>query len=55
MHEFQTLTLEDPNLPPALLPINWIGFKSRALFDNYRHLLDESSNRFVDDVMNQQI
>lgn len=50
-HEFQTLTLEDPNLPPALLPQSWIGLEARSLFDRYRRLLDASSNQFVDDVM----
>ncbi|MCP5099810.1 MAG: hypothetical protein GY943_30005 [Chloroflexi bacterium] len=53
-HEFQALTLEDPNLPPVLLPANWIGLKARRLFDNYRQLLGVSSNRFVDEVMSQQ-
>ncbi|MFQ5617220.1 MAG: PaaX family transcriptional regulator C-terminal domain-containing protein, partial [Anaerolineales bacterium] len=31
MHEFQAFTLKDPNLPIALLPLNWAGFAAREL------------------------
>ncbi len=48
MHEYQAFPLRDPNLPPELLPPNWIGHKARALFDDYRELLGTYANEFID-------
>jgi len=50
-HHFQNLTRTNPNLPAALLPSDWIGFKSRQLFDDYRRILEAPANQFVDEVM----
>jgi phenylacetic acid degradation operon negative regulatory protein len=50
-HDFQSFPLKDPNLPTALLPSDWIGYEARQLFDDYRRLLEEPANRFVDEVV----
>ncbi|HZD55958.1 MAG TPA: PaaX family transcriptional regulator C-terminal domain-containing protein [Anaerolineales bacterium] len=50
-HDFQSFPLKDPNLPTVLLPPDWIGYEARKLFDDYRRLLEEPANRFVDDVV----
>lgn len=50
-HHFQSFPRNDPNLPTVLLPADWIGFKARQLFEAYRHLLEASSNQFVDEVL----
>jgi phenylacetic acid degradation operon negative regulatory protein len=51
VHEFQSFTLRDPNLPTTLLPETWIGFRARVLFEQYRQLLKDRANEFVDAVM----
>jgi phenylacetic acid degradation operon negative regulatory protein len=51
-HELTTFPLTDPNLPTVLLPKNWIGLQARRLFDDYRHLLDEPANQYVNKIMN---
>ncbi len=50
-HEFQSIPLIDPNLPPSLLPPDWIGFTAHELFDNYRALLGTYANAFVSYVL----
>jgi len=50
-YQFQDFPREDPNLPAALLPPDWIGFKARQLFDDYHHLLEKPANQFVDEVI----
>ncbi len=50
-YRFQNFPREDPNLPSALLPPDWIGFKARQLFDDYHRLLEEHANQFVDEVV----
>jgi len=50
-YRFQYFPREDPNLPAALLPSDWIGFKARQLFDDYHRLLENPANQFVDDVV----
>lgn len=51
VHEFQAFPLQDPNLPTTLLPEDWIGFKARTLFEQYRQLLNDPANEFVKAVM----
>jgi phenylacetic acid degradation operon negative regulatory protein len=48
---FQSFPRQDPNLPTVLLPKDWVGFKARQLFNNYRQLLEPYANSFVDEVM----
>ncbi len=50
-HDFQPFPLKDPNLPTALLSPDWVGFRARQLFDNYRQLLETYANQFVDEVV----
>ena len=50
-HDFQPFPLKDPNLPTALLSSDWIGFKARRLFDNYRQMLEVYANQFIDEVV----
>jgi phenylacetic acid degradation operon negative regulatory protein len=52
IHEFQSFPLKDPNLPITLLPENWVGFKARHLFEQYREILSGPANEFVAEVMN---
>jgi phenylacetic acid degradation operon negative regulatory protein len=52
-HEFQTFTLNDPNLPSALLPEDWVGYEARQLFTHFYQALGPEANRYVDSVMNQ--
>jgi phenylacetic acid degradation operon negative regulatory protein len=52
MHHFQAFPRKDPNLPASLLPSEWVGFKARRLFEDYRRLLELSANQFVDSVVN---
>jgi len=50
-HEFQSFPLKDPNLPIELLPPDFAGIQARELFREYRSLLSERANTFVDDVV----
>lgn len=51
IHHFQNFPRMDPNLPAVLLPPDWIGFKARQLFDDYRSILESPANQFVDEVI----
>jgi phenylacetic acid degradation operon negative regulatory protein len=53
IHHYQNFPRIDPNLPAALLPSDWIGFKSRQLFDDYHSILEKPANQFVDEVLGQ--
>lgn len=53
-HDFQSFPLTDPNLPTALLPHDWVGYEGRQLFDDYRRLLEQPANRFVDEVVGKE-
>jgi phenylacetic acid degradation operon negative regulatory protein len=52
MQHFESFPRIDPNLPGALLPPDWIGFKARKLFDDYHSLLEKPANEFVDAMLN---
>lgn len=51
IYHYQNFPRMDPNLPAALLPSDWVGFKARQLFDDYRHILETPANQFVDEVV----
>lgn len=53
-HHFQNFPREDPNLPTALLPTNWVGFKARDLFENYRQLLEARANQYADEIIGEE-
>ena len=43
IHEYRKVLLRDPNLPQALLPANWSGFRARQLCEAlYKQLLTSS-------------
>ncbi len=50
-YDFQPFPLKDPNLPTTLLSPDWIGFRARQLFDDYRQLLGPATNQFIDKVV----
>ncbi len=51
VHEFRTFPYVDPNLPPDLLPDDWLGDKAVQLFRDYHSLLADQANAFVDAVL----
>jgi phenylacetic acid degradation operon negative regulatory protein len=53
IHHYQNFPRIDPNLPAALLPSDWTGFKARQLFDDYHSILEKPANQFVDEVVGQ--
>ena len=50
VHEYRRFPLEDPFLPPPLLPKAWKGGKAARLFETYHAVLAESAERYVRDV-----
>lgn len=51
LQHYQQFPRIDPNLPAALLPSDWIGFKARQLFEDYRGILETPANQFVDEAL----
>ena len=49
--DFQSFPRQDPNLPPYLLPQDWIGYKARQLFLDYRALLSAAMDDFLDHLI----
>jgi phenylacetic acid degradation operon negative regulatory protein len=54
-HEFTTFPMIDPNLPVELLPADWVGLQAHRLFEEYRQLLSEPTNQFVNEIMNGEV
>lgn len=52
-HYYQSFPRIDPNLPVALLPPGWIGFKARQVFDDYHGILEKTAGEFVDAMLNE--
>lgn len=50
IHAYQRFFLEDPQLPPELVPSDWPGFEAAALFERLHTALAPAANRFVDTV-----
>lgn len=50
-YNFQRFPLKDPNLPVRLLPADWPGLPARQLFIDYRQLLSEGMDDFMDEVV----
>jgi phenylacetic acid degradation operon negative regulatory protein len=50
VHEYRSFPLEDPFLPPPLLPPDWLGDKAAAVFEAYHAVLAEPAERYVKDV-----
>jgi phenylacetic acid degradation operon negative regulatory protein len=50
VHEFRRFPLEDPFLPPPLLPGEWKGDEAARIFETYHTVLAEPAIRYVRDV-----
>ena len=51
VHEYRSSPYVDPNLPVELLPDDWQGEKATRLFQQYRDLLADEAEAFVDSVL----
>lgn len=47
LDQWRVIPYVDPGLQPAVLPANWPGFESVALFDRLRHELGQAAEEFV--------
>ena len=45
--QFQDFPRRDPNLPPELLPDDWVGYQARQLFSELRQLLEGEIRPFL--------
>jgi phenylacetic acid degradation operon negative regulatory protein len=50
-HEYSPFPRIDPNLPTALLPTGWLGHKAATMFNEYRELLNEQTNEFIEHAL----
>jgi phenylacetic acid degradation operon negative regulatory protein len=50
-YEFSSFPREDPDLPPELLPPDWVGGQAAELLRSYRQLLKEAAEGFADSTM----
>lgn len=50
IHDYRSSPYVDPNLPPELLPDDWLGEKATQLFQQVHDLLVEEADAFVDSV-----
>lgn len=50
VHEYRELVGNDPFLPPSLLPSDWKGRESAALFQSYHEVLTGPAVRYVEEV-----
>ena len=51
--EYIALRLEDPMLPPELLPKNWVGIRAEKIYDALLKLLKPRADAFVDSVLSE--
>jgi len=51
VHEYRSFPYVDPNLPPQLLPDNWLGNEAIHLFQDYAALLALKANAYADEVL----
>lgn len=50
LDQWRVIPYIDPGLQPAVLPADWPGFESVALFERLRYELGPNADRFVNDV-----
>lgn len=50
-HEYSPFPRLDPNLPSALVPEDWLGYRAAEVFHGYRSLLNERASEFIDETM----
>jgi phenylacetic acid degradation operon negative regulatory protein len=48
--EYRHLLFDDPDVPPELLPSDWIGHAARSIFIEYNRLLEPAPKRYFDAV-----
>jgi phenylacetic acid degradation operon negative regulatory protein len=53
VHEYRSSPYVDPNLPVELLPDDWLGERAALLFQQYRELLADDADIFVDSVLDK--
>jgi phenylacetic acid degradation operon negative regulatory protein len=53
IHEYRSSPCVDPNLPPELLPEDWLGDEAAQVFQRYHDLLSKQAEAFVDAVLAQ--
>jgi phenylacetic acid degradation operon negative regulatory protein len=53
IHEYRQFLSLDPNLPPPLLPPDWVGESAARLFAQFHDLLGEHADRYVDAVLEE--
>jgi phenylacetic acid degradation operon negative regulatory protein len=51
--EYVALRLDDPMLPPELLPKDWVGIRAENLYDDLLKLLKPRADAFVDSVLSE--
>jgi phenylacetic acid degradation operon negative regulatory protein len=51
IHEYRSSPYVDPNLPPELLPDDWLGNKATRLFQQVHDLLVEEADAHVDSIL----
>lgn len=51
VHEYRSFPYVDPNLPPELLPGDWLGDEAVQLFQTYASALAPAANEYVDEVL----
>lgn len=51
VHEYRSFPYVDPNLPPQLLPKDWLGNEANRLFQDYAALLSPKANAYASDVL----
>ncbi len=51
--EYVALRLEDPMLPPELLPVDWVGLRAEKIYNRLLKLLKPRADAFVDSVLRE--
>lgn len=54
IHEFRAFPLEDPYLPPSLLPEGWLGGRAGELVESIHALSREPADEYVDGILRDQ-
>ncbi len=52
-HEYRSSPYVDPNLPPELLPDDWLGERATRLFHQVHDMLDDQAKVFLNSVLAQ--
>lgn len=50
VHDYRSFAIEDPDLPPSLLPAGWHGAPAARLFETYHDSLAKPAEQYVADV-----